>query len=216
MTTEYFKIKDNCRAGLIKYLEKALSVIPKIDNPEILDIGCGTGVPTLWLADKYSGSITAIDTEVNSLDWLQKKAGNRYPAGRLKIFNISFFDLKSETESFDLILAEGFLNIVGFETGFPKVIKLLKRNRYLIIHDEFKEHDKKCEFIRDNNCRIIDSQYLDEDIWWNDYYRMLEIEINNPANNQIHSFFESDKKEIEYYKRDPSPFRSIYYIIEKL
>lgn len=216
MTTEYFKIKDSCRAGLVKYLEKAVSVIPEIDNPEILDIGCGTGIPTLWLADRYSGSITAIDTDNNSIDWLRKKASNRYPGDRLKILNTSFFDFQPETESFDLILAEGFLNVVGFETGFQKVIELLKRKRYLIIHDEFKDHDKKCDFIRDNNCRIIDSQYLDENIWWNDYYKMLETEINTPDNYQIHSLFESDIKEIEYYKEDPSPFRSIYYIIEKL
>jgi len=216
VTTEYLKIKDNCRAGLVKYLEKALSVIPKIDNPEILDIGCGTGVPTLWLADKYSGSITAIDLDANALDWLQKKAGSSCLSDRLKTLNISFFDFKPEAESFDLILAEGLLNIVGFETGFQKIIKWLRRERYLIIHDEFRDHDKKCDFIRDNNCRIIDSQYIDEIIWWNDYYKMLEAEINNLDNYHIRSLFKSDIKEIEYYKEDPYPFRSIYYIIEKL
>jgi cyclopropane fatty-acyl-phospholipid synthase-like methyltransferase len=216
VTTEYFRIKDNCRTGLVKYLERAVSVIPEIDNPEILDIGCGTGVPTLWLADKYSGSITAIDTDVNSLDWLRKKAKNRRPGERLTVLNISFLDFNPDTESFDLILAEGLLNIIGFETGFLRVIEMLKRNRYFIIHDEFRDHDKKCDFIRDNNCRIIDSQYLDEKIWWNDYYKMLETEINNPDNSQIQNLFKSDIKEIEYYKEDPSPFRSIYYIIEKL
>ncbi|MBN1186441.1 MAG: class I SAM-dependent methyltransferase [Bacteroidales bacterium] len=216
MTTAYFNIKDSCRLGLIKYLEKALSVIPEIENPEILDIGCGTGVPTLWLADKYSGSITAIDTDSQSLEWLQKKANSRNLSERFTTMNISFLDFQADSNNFDIIIAEGFLNVVGFETGFQKVIKILKRNGYFIIHDEFKDHDKKCEFIQNNNCRIVDSLYLDENIWWNDYYKKLETEIKNKDNYEILSLFKSDIKEIEYYKADPSPFRSIYYIIEKL
>ena len=216
MTAEYYQIKDNCRTGLIKYLQKAISIIPVIDNPKILDIGCGTGVTTLWLAESFSGSIIAIDPDNNSLDWLQQKATNRNLGTRLTILNQSFFHYKAERDYFDLILAEGFLNVVGFKIGFQRVIRILKRKRYFIIHDEFKDHNKKCDFIQNKNCRIVDSIYLDENIWWNDYYKKLETEINRIDNYQIKNFFKSDIKEIEYYKEDPSPFRSIYYIIEKL
>jgi cyclopropane fatty-acyl-phospholipid synthase-like methyltransferase len=215
LTTEYFIIKDNCRRGFIKYLEKAFSVIPEFTNPGILDIGCGTGVPTLWLADKYSGPITAIDTDSISLDWLQRKANSKNFSKRLTTVNISFFNFKTDPNNFDIILAEGFLNVVGFETGFLRIIKLLKRNGYLIIHDEFKDHEKKCEFIQNNNCSIVDSFYLDEKIWWDDYYKKLETEITNKDNSKILNLFKSDIKEIEYYKSDPSAFRSIYYIIKK-
>jgi predicted TPR repeat methyltransferase len=41
------QIKDRCRRGLLKYTRKAFLSIPPVDNAEILDIGCGTGVPTL-------------------------------------------------------------------------------------------------------------------------------------------------------------------------
>ena len=215
MTTDYFILKDNCRRGLLKYLEKAFSAVPEFPDPVILDVGCGTGVPTLWLADKYSGSITAIDTDTLALDWLQRKAGSKNLSERLTTVNVSFFDFKSDPDNFDIILAEGFLNVVGFETGFPLVIRLLKRTGYFIIHDEFKDHEKKLEFIRNNNCSVADSFYLDENIWWNDYYKKLESEINKRADSDILKLFESDIKEIEYYKSDPSPFRSIYYIIRK-
>jgi len=215
LTTDYFILKDNCRRGLLKYLEKAFSAVPEFPDPVILDVGCGTGVPTLWLADKYSGSITAIDTDTLALDWLQRKAGSKNLSERLTTVNVSFFDFKSDPDNFDIILAEGFLNVVGFETGFPLVIRLLKRTGYFIIHDEFKDHEKKLEFIRNNNCSVADSFYLDENIWWNDYYKKLESEINKRADSDILKLFESDIKEIEYYKSDPSPFRSIYYIIRK-
>jgi cyclopropane fatty-acyl-phospholipid synthase-like methyltransferase len=216
MIKEYFQIKDNCRKGLIKHLEKAFSIIPQIENPKILDIGCGTGVPTLWIADKYSGTITAIDTDKSSLDWLQNKINDENLVDKVTTFNTSFFDFKSNPEYFDIIIAEGFLNIVGFERGFLKVLKILKRNRHFIIHDEFKDHEKKFDFIQDNGCKIIDILYLDENVWWNDYYRQLESEISAIDSDQTKVLFTSDLKEIENYKLDSSPFRSIYYIIEKL
>jgi cyclopropane fatty-acyl-phospholipid synthase-like methyltransferase len=216
MIKEYFQIKDNCRKGLIKHLEKAFSIIPQIENPKILDIGCGTGVPTLWIADKYSGTITAIDTDKSSLDWLQNKINDENLVDKVTTFNTSFFDFKSNPEYFDIIIAEGFLNIVGFERGFLKVIKILKRNRHFIIHDEFKDHEKKFDFIQDNGCKIIDILYLDENVWWNDYYRQLESEISAIDSDQTKVLFTSDLKEIENYKMDSSSFRSIYYIIEKL
>jgi cyclopropane fatty-acyl-phospholipid synthase-like methyltransferase len=216
MIKEYFQIKDDCRKGLIKHLEKAFSVIPEIENPKILDIGCGTGVPTLWIADNYPGTVTAIDTDKNALDWLQNKINEKNLDAKVNVLYTSFFDFNINSDFFDIILAEGFLNVVGFERGFLKVLEMLSRNGYFIIHDEFKDHENKCNFIQSNNCRIIYSLYLDEKIWWNDYYKQLESEISDIVSDQTRGLFNSDIKEIEGFKADTSPFRSIYYIIQKL
>ena len=70
MNKEYFEIKDNCRKGLLKYLTKAISII---ENPRILDVGCGSGVPTLMIAEKFNGKITAVDTDTKSIDILRAR-----------------------------------------------------------------------------------------------------------------------------------------------
>ena len=57
MSKEYFDIKDKCRKGLLKYLSKAISIIPAIEGPLILDVGCGSGVPTLALAEIFNGTL---------------------------------------------------------------------------------------------------------------------------------------------------------------
>ena len=173
MIEEYFHIRDNCRNGLIKYLQEALSVLPVIKNPEILDIGCGTGVPALWLAGKYAGRITAIDIDRDSLGWLQKKIDEKILGDRITVLNLSFFDFKTQPDYYDLILSEGFLNVVGFKKGFQRAINILKKKGFFIIHDEFKDHPWKCNFIRDNGCGIIDTLFLDEQVWWNDYYFVM-------------------------------------------
>lgn len=212
---QYFRIRDNCRRGLIGHLEEACSKIPEKDHVRMLDIGCGTGVPTCWLAEHYSGMITAIDIDREALDFLRGKIHDLHLDERVKVHHVSFSDYDCEPEAFDLILAEGFLNVIGFEDGFNRVVKILAKRGYFIIHDEFKDHASKIAWIGREGCRIIDTLCLDETVWWNDYYQKLESEISRIKNPGLLQLFENDLKEIEYFHRDPSPFRSMYYIVEK-
>jgi len=216
MREKYYVIKDTCRMGLIRYLEKAFSMIPVIENPRILDLGCGTGVPTLWIANNYQGSITAIDPDRHAIDRLLSKINDRNLSDRVTALNISFSGFRASPGYFDIIVAEGFLNVVGFEATFPDVIGLLRKNGYCIIHDAFEDHEKKCDFIRTNDCRIVNTLLLDENVWWNDYYRQLEAEIKPIENASLRELFSSDIKEIETYRLSPAEFRSVYYIVEKL
>ena len=215
MNKEYFDIKDNCRKGLLKYLLKAISVIPVIEKPRILDVGCGSGVPTLALAEKFTGNITAVDIDAESISRLEEKVKKLNLSDRITILNCSLFDIKTEENIYDMIFAEGFLNVVGFQKGFLKAMKLLKKKRFFIIHDEFKDHNKKIEFIENNNCKILESFRLNEQIWWNDYYKCLEKEISSRRNKEFLELFKTDLHEIELYKQDSSQFNSVYYVIEK-
>jgi cyclopropane fatty-acyl-phospholipid synthase-like methyltransferase len=215
MTKEYYQIKDECREELLKYLAEAVSLLPEADNPRILDIGCGTGIPTIWLAEKYGGTITAIDIDKDALNWLQKKIINKNLENQITVINISFNDLKEHHRFFDIILAEGFLNVIGFEQGFVKLVDILKGGGYFVIHDEYKDHEKKCDYIRKNNCELVGTVFLDESVWWNDYYRQLEIGIESVDVKQNNDLFKAELNELELYKKDPSLFRSIYYVVIK-
>jgi ubiquinone/menaquinone biosynthesis C-methylase UbiE len=210
----YFNLKDTCRKGLLPYLESAISYIPDISNSEILDIGCGTGVPTLWMAAQFKGSVTAIDIQQEPLQFLEEKVKAGQLQSRVKTICSSFPDYPFQPESFDIILAEGYLNIVGFEAGFNSIISKLKKGGYFIIHDEFKDHEKKCAFISANACRIAGTLFLDNNVWWDSYYSRLEMEINKITDDDIRKLFLSDLKEIELYKTTPELFQSIYYIVE--
>jgi len=215
MLKEYYQIKDKCRAGLLKYLAEAVSLLPEANNPRILDIGCGTGVPTIWLSENYGGMITAIDTDGNELERLNTKIIDKKLENKITTINISFFDLKAEPFYFDIILAEGFLNIIGFEPGFVKLAEMLKGGGYFVIHDEYKDHEKKCDFIRKNHCDLVGTAFLDESVWWNDYYKQLEEEIESLDVIQKKDLFKAELNEIELYKKDPSSFKSIYYVVRR-
>lgn len=196
------------------YMAEAFSLVPEINDPKILDIGCGTGVPTVWLAENYRGIITAIDTNKNAIEWLKKKVTDKKLENQVNPVNISFFELKTGSDYFDIIIAEGFLNIIGFEQGFVEVIRMIRGDGYFIIHDEYKDHEWKCDLIRKNNCSLTGTVFLDESVWWNSFYKQLETVINDKENRHIKDLFRNELIEIATYKKDPSPFRSIYYVVK--
>lgn len=213
---EYFKIKDNCRKGLLKYLEKAISIIQIIDAPRILDVGCGSGVPTLMIAEKYNGKVTAVDTDTKSINIFREKVKELNLSNKVSISNISLFEIKNKNKYYDLILAEGLLNVVGFEKGLLRITKLLKTKGFIIIHDEFNNHEKKIDFIKNNGCKILYTFVLDEKIWWEDYFKCLENEISYISEIELLNLFNTDLQEIKAFKNNPSNYSSAYYIIEKI
>jgi ubiquinone/menaquinone biosynthesis C-methylase UbiE len=215
MYKQYVRIRDHCRKGLLKYLEKALLRLPPIQKPSILDVGCGSGVPTLFLADRYDGKITAIDPDAKLLDSLEEKIMKLNLTKRFTLLNCSFFDAEFENEPFDIILAEGFLNTVDFQKGFLKLLTILRNKGFLIVHDELRDNIMKRKFIADNGCTIIDSFILDDQVWWNDYYKCLEKEIVDIKDKALLSLFSTTIHEIEQFKKDSSEFQSQYFVIEK-
>jgi len=212
---KYFTIKDRCRQELVKYLDQACSKIYLSENARILDIGCGTGVPTMWLANHFPGTITAIDKDAVAIRCLQQKITREKLQNSIEARNVSFFGFDFEPEGYDLILAEGFLNVIGFEEGLNIILKHLKSSGYLVIHDEYKDHEKKCDFMKASQCEIIDIIQLDEQVWWNDYYRLIEEETGKLTEKHEKEMFRSDLEEIRLYKVNPQLFQSVYYVARK-
>ena len=62
-----FQIKKNIiRARLGKYTKKAFMLLPDLSEPCILDLGCGSGVPSIELAKISNGYIFGMDTDEKS------------------------------------------------------------------------------------------------------------------------------------------------------
>jgi ubiquinone/menaquinone biosynthesis C-methylase UbiE len=139
------ELRDSCRANLNKFTKEGFSKIPKIDKPKILDLGCGTGVPAILLAEISKGTITAIDKDKKSLDWFKEKIELLGYTDRINIIHDSILNVELKENHFDIILAEGILHIIGLEKGLVHFRKFLNENGYFMIHDELKNEDKKLE-----------------------------------------------------------------------
>ena len=59
--------------GRNAYTRKAFKMLPQLDKPRILDVGCGPGGPTLELARLTQGDVTGLDIHQPYLDELMEK-----------------------------------------------------------------------------------------------------------------------------------------------
>jgi cyclopropane fatty-acyl-phospholipid synthase-like methyltransferase len=139
MNQVVYQLKDNCRKNLTKYTLQAFSVIPEIKNPLILDAGCGTGVLSLALIEKCDGTIYAVDPDQESLEWFKLKVNELDLKDRIKIIHGSILDQSLFSEKFDIILAKGLLNVIGFKKGLRILISHCRKDGHLIIWKILKE-----------------------------------------------------------------------------
>ena len=212
---------DQLRSGFLKYTRKAFNLLPEIVKPRILDIGCGNGIPTLELANLSRGEIVGVDIDQPALNELNKKVEKNYLVDRVKGINCSMFNLDFPEESFDIIWAEGSIASIGFEKGLKQWARLLKKEGFMVLHDDLKDKEYKLKIIPESGYQLVDYFQLPDDAWWIEYYGPIEKRINELR--EIHgkdpTFLDAIKtfeNEINSYKNNPMLFRSIFYILKKM
>lgn len=211
MDTSYYEIIDSCRRNLTKYTVRAFEALPKMKNPLILDAGGGTGESTLALLRRSAGSFHVADTDEAALDWLQAKAVKLGVSSRIRTISASVFDEVLEAGAYDLVLAEGLLNVTGMETGLLRLQELTRTGGYLIIHDEWKNSPAKRELFARRGLTLLDSFELDETVWRTEYFECLADAIRRSGREKL---FQDVLKYIRASREHPLDNRSMVYILQ--
>ena len=212
--------KDNLREGLNKYTRKAYLMLPELDKPRILDIGCGSGVPTIELARLSNGQIVGLEIDQALLNKLMRKIEKAGLSDRIKTVRCSMFELDFPDESFDIIWSEGSIFKIGFEKGLKEWRRFLKPNGFLVVHDEITNTKKKLKYIPNCGYKLLGHFLISEDIWWAEYCRPLEKRINDVRKKYINESralleLDNEQQEIDMFKKNPKSNRSIFYIMQK-
>ncbi|UCE13259.1 MAG: class I SAM-dependent methyltransferase [Candidatus Heimdallarchaeota archaeon] len=213
--------RDQFRERLNKYTRKAFKLLPELDEPRILDIGCGTGIPTIELAKLSNGKIIGIDIDQSSLDKLNRKIDEEGFSHRIKTNKCSLFEIEFPDESFDLIWVEGAIYPIGFERGLREWKRLIRGNGFLVVHDEKKGLSSKLKKVSECGYELLNHFSLPMDAWWTEYYKPLETRIK-----ELHLIYKNapealkalkkDQEEIEKFKKNPKEFVSVFFIMKKL
>lgn len=230
------------RPGRIDYTRKAFYMLPKLDKPNILDIGCGNGEPTIELAKLTNGHVTGIDINQTDLDKLEKKAMEQNLSDKIKTINMSMLNLNFQTKSFNIIWSEGAIWVMGFEKGLKDWRKLIKPNGYLVVHEmcwlapdppeEIREHwqkmypgitthQKNVEKIPDYGYNVLGHFPLPEDTWGKLYFDPLEKRIitfreKYKKETRAIAILDKEQKEIDIYRKYLKWYGSAYYIMQKV
>jgi len=212
--------KDLLREGLSKYTRKAFHMLPKLDKPLILDVGCGSGIPTMELAGLSNGQIIGLDINQPLLDRLMKKIEESGLSDRVKTVKYSMLDMDFPDENFDIIWAEGSIWVIGFERGLKEWRRFLKPNGFMVVHDEIDNIKEKIEQISNCGYELLEYFTLNEDSWWIEYYAPLEKLVNKirtkyTDNHKALAVLEKDQREIDMFKKNPRRYSSVFFIMKK-
>ncbi len=227
--------------GRDKYTQKAYKMLPKLDKPRILDIGCGPGGPTMELARLSQNEIIGIDTHQPYLEKLKRKIDTEGLSGRVKSLNQSMFNMEFLDESFDIIWAEGAIYIIGFERGLKEWKRFIKPQGFLVVHEmawlrpnppqEIYDYwmtlypgittaDENIKIISHCKYDLLGHFPLPDDAWWIEYYGPLEERIQMlmqkyQDDEQALKVLDDEQKEIEMYKKYSTWYGSIFFVMQK-
>jgi ubiquinone/menaquinone biosynthesis C-methylase UbiE len=212
--------RDIARGRLLKYTRKAFRMLPKLDKPRILDIGCGSGVPTMELARLGQGEVIGIDIDQPGLDKLTKKIREAGFSNRVKAINCSISDIAFHDESFDILWSEGSISVIGFERGIREWKRFLKPHGFMVIHDEKGNVEEKLGQISRCGYKLLGYFILSEDTWRTEYFAPLEKLIAKSQTSYTddpHALEELDQaqRELEMFKRNPERNNSVYFVMQK-
>ena len=213
--------KDHIRENLNKYTRKSFTLLPKYNNPNILDIGCGTGVPTIELAKISNGQIIGIDINETSLNMLKRKIKELKLSNQVKIIKDSILNMDFPKESFDIIWSEGSVFVAGFENSIKRWYRFLKPDGFLVIHDENNDKNKKLGLIKKYGYSLVGQFEITDKLWWLEYYTPLELLIqkfrhNYPNDSELNNELNKDQIEIDKCKTNSIVFSSFFVIMQKV
>jgi SAM-dependent methyltransferase len=234
--------KDTLRERLSKYTRKAFHMLPELDKPRILDVGCGSGVPTMELARLSNGQITGLDINQPLLDRLARKVEKAGLSDRVKTVNCSMFDMDFPDESFDIIWAEASTFVIGFERALKEWRRFLKPKGCLVTHemtwsrpDPPQEVYNYWKELADSGIRTV-REYLEqipacgydvigyftlpEDSWWVEYCGPLENRIQELRPRCINDsraleVLDEEQREIDLSRKYHEWYGSAFFIMKK-
>ena len=224
------------------YTQRAFQMLPPLDDPSILDVGCGTGEPTLELARLSQGKVLAIDIHQPYLDELTKKIERAGLSDRVRAVHCSMFDMDFPDESFDIVWAEGSIFIIGLDRGLKEWRRLIKPNGFLVVHEmawlrpdppqEIYDYwqevypgirtvPETLQQIPDLGYEIIGHFTLPEDAWWVEYYGPLERRIQQLRKKYVKDpealvVLDKEQEEIDMFRKYHKWYGSVFFVMRKI
>ena len=222
---------------------KAFSLLADLPpHPEILDIGCGTGMQTVELARISPGCrITAVDIHQPYLDELAWRAASAGVGERITTVRASMDSLPFPDATFDVLWAEGSIFVIGFWEGLVSWKRLLSPGGYLCLteavwftenpspeaaafwdecYPAIKTVPENCAIAGRAGYEVVATFPLPESAWWDDYYTPLAGRLDglrtaaagDPGAEALVRFAE---REIAVYRKHAGEYGYEFFVLRK-
>jgi SAM-dependent methyltransferase len=225
----------------LNFTRQAFQMLPKLDHPRILDIGCGQGRATLELARLSGGQVVGLDIDEAALEVLSRKIEDERLTDHVQVVHGSMFDIDFPDASFDILWAEGALNIIGFEKGLRAWRRLLKPSGFLVVHEGawlqpdppqaivdrwqpvFPEIDTVPGYVAQlPRCgyQLIGQFALPEDFWWRNFYALLdericELRQKHAEDQTSQQSLDREQREVDLFHKHARWYGSAFLVMQK-
>jgi SAM-dependent methyltransferase len=222
---------------------KALSFIDNLDKiSRTADLGCGTGGPTMALAQNITGNITGLDFYPGFIKTFNDNAKKLNLQERVKGVVGSMENLPFQKEEFDLIWSEGAIAGIGFEKGLNCWKDFLKKDGYVAVtYESWFTNERPAEIekwwvdnvpeistIGHNILTMQKSGYvpvaafiLPEECWTDNYFIPREaagkaLLEKYAGNKNVEAFIANMEHEAELYSKYKQYYGYVFYIGKKI
>ena len=243
LINEYFTELERLGPGSSEETIRALSFIGNLSNKtQIADLGCGTGVQTMILAQNTEATITALDLYAGSIDKLNATAEKLGLQHRVKGIVASMDNLPFQKDEFDLIWSEGAIANIGFEKGLNHWRDFLKKDGYIAVTYESWFTDERPAEIEKwwmdavpeittigHNISIMQKTgyipvaafALPEHCWINNYFmpqkaRQEEFLKKHAGNKAVENMIAFLRREADLYLKYKQYYGYVFYIGKKI
>ena len=244
MVDEYFLFlhRDLPRQGpgSSRSTRMAMDLLPPREFSHILDIGCGPGMQTLDLAQRFPLSrVTALDKYNVFLGQLEERCVENN-VNNILTTQGDMMDLPFKPGSFDMIWSEGAVYIIGFEEGLKEWRRFLAKEGCLVVSELSWITGSRPPLIQAywddsypdmldiyENIRIIEQTgynlkglyILPPEDWYAYYYepllKNLKKEQGRPLTEDQMTCLELEFLEIQMHQKYSRYYSYVFYVMEK-
>lgn len=238
---ELFAGLSEASPNRLSFTRRAFRMLPELDSPRILDVGCGSGGPTLELARLSNGVIIALDVDQEALDQLASQVAEAGLSYCVQVINRSMLAMDFPDASFDIIWSEGSIFVVGLEKGLRDWRRLIRSNGFLIVHEmtwlrpdppqEIVERWQKVypgirtaaqviQLIPRFGYTLVGYFLLPEDFWWHEYYeplqaRILKLQRRYATDPEALTILDRQQQEVDLYRRNARWYGSAFFVMQR-
>ncbi len=211
---------EQARTFFLQYTRKAFLMLPKMEKPKILDVGCGSGLPTIEMAKLSNGEVTGIDIDQTCIVRFRKRIINDGLSGRVTAIEGTLDDVKFPNESFDVVWSEGVIGELTFKKELEDWRRLIKPDGFLVIHYQILEAQDTIAQLQNMGYVLTETVLVPEKAWWTEFYKPLEEKMGilldkYKYNLEALKLLKTLQNEIEVVKKEPNRFNTAFYIMRK-
>lgn len=115
---------------------------------EILNVGCGIGVGSTYIATKYDCHVVGVDISEKMIEWSRRRAREERIEAKVEFRIADVMDLPFESSRFDLVFAESVLIFVDDKAqAIRECVRVTKSGGYVGLNEGFWTEEPSPELV---------------------------------------------------------------------